>query len=150
LLKALHKTIKKVTEDVEGFKFNTAIASLMELVNAIYQAGADKEVFSKLIIMLSPFAPHFAEELWQLLGHTESILKAGWPKYDPLTLTEEKVTLVIQVNGKVRTRIEVPSDITEEKLKTLILNEPKIQSWVQNKPLKNFVIVPGRLVNIVI
>jgi leucyl-tRNA synthetase len=150
LLKALHKTIKKVTEDIEGFKFNTAIASLMELVNAIYQAEADKEVFSKLIVMLSPFAPHFAEELWQVLGNTGSILKAGWPKYNPLALTEEKVTLVIQVNGKVRAKIEVPPDIAEEKLKELVLAEPKIQSWIQNKPLKNFIIVPGRLVNIVI
>ncbi|MBM3243409.1 MAG: leucine--tRNA ligase, partial [Candidatus Omnitrophica bacterium] len=82
LLRLLHKTIKKVTEDLNGFKFNTAIASLMELTNAIYQSGADREVFSKLLIMISPVAPHFAEELWNILGNKESIFQANWPEYD--------------------------------------------------------------------
>src|SRR3990167_7570475 len=89
---------------------------MMELVNAIYQSGADKEVFSALILLLSPIAPHFCEELWQSLGNKESILKAGWPKYDPKMLIEESVTIVIQVNGKVRSKVEVHNDITDDKI----------------------------------
>ncbi|MDP2943946.1 MAG: leucine--tRNA ligase [Candidatus Omnitrophota bacterium] len=150
LIKTMHKTVKKVTEDIESFKFNTAIASLMECVNAIYQLGADREVFSKIIIMLSPFVPHFSEELWQRLGNQESIFKAQWPKYDPKLLVEEAVVMVIQVNGKVRSKIDVPVDISEDKLKELVLADAKLKPWLQDKPLKNFILVPRKLINLVI
>ena len=150
LLRVMHKTIKKFTEDIEGFKFNTAIASLMELTNAIYQYGADKEVFSNLVVLLSPFVPHFAEELWQLLGNKEGVIKAGWPKYDPKFLVEENITVVIQVNGKLRSKIDVPGDISEDRLKELVLSDDKLKPWVQGKPLKDFILVPKKLVNIVI
>jgi leucyl-tRNA synthetase len=150
LVRAMHKTIKKVTEDIEAFKFNTAIASLMELTNSIYQLGADKEVFSNLVILLSPFAPHFAEELWQVLGHREGILKARWPGYNSDLLIEARVTIVIQVNGKLRAKVEVPADISEDELKKLVLADEKLKPWIQDKPLKNFIIVPQKLVNIVI
>ena len=150
LVRIMHKTIKKVSEDIRDFKFNTAIAALMEFVNAIYQLGADKETFSKLILMLAPVAPHFCEELWQRLGNKESIFKASWPEYDPELLVEEKFTIVIQVNGKVRTKIEVPADIQDDKLKELVLGDEKVKSWLQNKPVKNCIIVPHKLVNIVV
>ncbi len=150
LIKAMHKTIKKVSEDIEAFKFNTAIASLMEFVNAIYQSGADKEIFAHLIIMLGPIAPHFCEELWQALGNKESVFKASWPKYDPKILVEEKVTIVVQVNGKVRSKIEVSSDISEEKIKELVLSDDKLKPWINNQPIKNFILVPKKLVNIVL
>ncbi|MDD5546582.1 MAG: leucine--tRNA ligase [Candidatus Omnitrophica bacterium] len=150
LIKLTHKTIKKVTEDINEFKFNTAIAGMMELVNAIYQSGADKEVFSALVLMLSPIAPHFCEELWQVLGNKGSILKAGWPKFDPKMLVEENITIVIQVNGKVRSKIEVPADIADEKLKELVLADEKVKPWLGDKPAKNIVIVPKRLVSIVV
>ena len=150
VIKNLHKTIKKVSEDFSAFKFNTAIASLMELTNTIYQHGADKDVFSKLVIMLSPIAPHFAEELWQFLGNQESIFKASWPKYDAQLLVEENVELVIQVNGKVRSKIEVPLDISESSLKELVLKDEKLIPWLGNKPPKKFIVVPQKLVNIVI
>lgn len=150
LLTALHKTLKKVTLDFGEFKFNTAIASLMELTNAIYQMGADKEVFSNLIIMLSPITPHFCEELWEILGNKESIFKAAWPKHDPKLLVEENVELAIQVNGKVRSKIEVPRDIPEAQLKELVLKDEKLAPWLQGKPLKKFILVPQKLVNIVI
>ncbi len=150
LAKTMHKTVKKVTEDIESFKFNTCLASLMECVNAVYQLGADEEAFSNLIIMLSPFVPHFAEELWQRLGNKESIFKAQWPKYDPHMLIEEVVTIVIQVNGKVRSKIDVPADISEDKLKELVLADAKLKPWLQDKPLKNFILVPRRLINLVI
>jgi len=150
LIKIMHRTIQKVTQDIESFKFNTAIASLMELVNAVYQLGADKEVFSKLLIMLSPIAPHFAEELWQFLGNKESIAETEWPKFDPKLLIDKFVTVVIQVNGKVRSKVEVPLDISLDKLKDTVLSDEKLQVWIQGKPVKNFICVPGKLVNIVV
>jgi len=150
LLRDLHKTLKKVTEDIQEFKFNTAIASIMELTNAIYQRSANRHVFMNLVIMLSPIVPHFAEELWQRLGNKESIFNTEWPKYDPNLLIEEVITIVIQVNGKVRSKIEVPADISEDKLKELISADEKLKPWLQNKPIKNFIIVPQKLVNIVI
>jgi len=150
IIKNLHKTIKKVSEDFSAFKFNTAIASLMELTNAIYQHGADKDIFSKLVILLSPIAPHFAEELWQILGNQESIFKASWPKYDAGLLVEENVELVIQINGKVRSKIKVPLDISESSLKELVLKDEKLIPWLGNKPPKKFIVVPRKLVNIVI
>jgi len=109
LVRSLHKTIKKVTEDIEAFKFNTAIASLMELVNEIYKRGADKDVFEKLLLLIAPIVPHFCEELWRERGYTESICRASWPAWDPAMLVESVVTIVVQVNGKVRSKIDVPA-----------------------------------------
>ena len=100
LTRSLHKAIKKVTQDFGEFKFNTAIASLMELTNAVYLSGADKEVFSKLLILLSPIVPHFSEELWQIMGNKESIFKASWPEFNEKFIIEENVQMVIQVNGE--------------------------------------------------
>jgi leucyl-tRNA synthetase len=146
----LHKTIKKVSADYREFKFNTAIASLMELTNAIYQTGVDREIFSQLIIMLSPIAPHFCEELWKVLGNKESIFKANWPEADPKMLVEDSVTMVIQVNGKVRSKIEVAADIAEARLKEIVLADKGLISWIQGKPVKKFIFVPQKLVNIVV
>lgn len=148
--RVMHKTIKKVSEDIEGFKFNTAIASLMELVNAIYQSGADRVIFSNLVMLLAPIAPHFCEELWHFLGNEESIFKAAWPQYDPKMLVEETVTVVIQVNGKVRSKIDVPADIAEDKLKESVLADERLKPWLAGKPVKNFIIVPKKLVNLVL
>jgi leucyl-tRNA synthetase len=150
LTRTLHRTIKKVSEDVAAFKFNTAIASLMELTNAIYQSGVDKETFSRLVLMLAPIAPHFAEELWHELGEKESIFKASFPQYDPKMLVEETLTYVIQVNGKLRAKIDVPADIPVDKLKELVLSDEKVAPWIKDKPVKNFIIVPQKLVNIVV
>ncbi|MFH1397528.1 MAG: leucine--tRNA ligase [Candidatus Omnitrophota bacterium] len=150
LIKVMHKIIKKVTDDVESFKFNTAIASLMEFVNAIYQSGADRFIFTNLIIMLSPIVPHFSEEIWQALGNKGSIFKTPWPRYNPELLVEATITMVIQVNGKVRAKLDVPMDISEEKLREIVLAEEKLTPWIQNKPFKNFIVVPRKLVNIVV
>jgi len=149
LVRLTHRAIKKVTDDISEFKFNTAIAGMMELVNAIYQYGADRETYSSLILMLSPITPHFCEEIWQSLGNKESVLKAGWPKFDPKMLVEENITIVIQVNGKVRSKVEVPNDISDEKLKELALSDEKVRQWLEGKPVKNIVVVPKRLVSIV-
>ena len=150
LIKILHKTIKKVTEDFESFKFNTAIASIMELVNAVYQFGADKTAFSQLLILISPIVPHLTEELWQRLGNTESILKTQWPTYDLSLLIEENITIIAQVNGKLRNTIVVSKDISEDKLKEICLNDETIKKWLKDSPIKKIIVVPGKLVNLVV
>jgi leucyl-tRNA synthetase len=148
--KKMHETIKEVTEDIENFKFNTAIASMMEFVNAIYQGGADKEILSNLAILLSPFVPHFCEEFWQRLKNNESIIKATWPKYDPKMLIEEMITIVVQVNGKLRSKLEVSADISEDELKNLVLCDEKLKPWIHGKKVRNFILIPKKLVNIVV
>jgi leucyl-tRNA synthetase len=150
LIRVMHRSIKRITEDFESFKFNTALAAMMEFVNAIYQMGADKQVFSNLLIMIAPIAPHLAEELWQSLGNKESIFKASWPEYEPQMLIDENVTIVVQVNGKLRSKIEVPADISEDKLKEMVLSDAKLAPWIQGKPIRNFILVPKKLVNIVV
>ena len=150
LVKAMHKAIKKVSEDMEEFKFNTAIAGLMEFVNAIYQEGADKEVFSTLVRLLSPIAPHFCEELWQGMGNAESVFRASWPAYDPKQLVEEIVSMVVQVNGRVRSKLDVVVNTPAEKLKETVLVDDKLQPWICGKPIRNFIVVPNKLINIVV
>jgi leucyl-tRNA synthetase len=150
IYKILHKTIKKVSTDFGEFKFNTAIASLMELTNAIYQLGADRKVFLDLVVMLSPIIPHFAEELWQILGNPESIFKAAWPQYDPKLLFEETIELPIQINGKLRSKIEVARDISEDQLKELVLLDQKVISWLEAKAPKKIIVIPQKLINIVL
>jgi leucyl-tRNA synthetase len=150
LIKAMHKTIKKVSADMDEFKFNTAIAGLMEFVNSIYQEGADKEVFSTLVRLLSPIAPHFCEELWQGMGNNESVFQASWPAYDPKQLVEETVTMVVQVNGRVRSKLDTAVNTPAEKIKEVVLSDDKLQAWICGKPIRNFIVVPNKLINIVV
>ncbi|MFA7283260.1 MAG: leucine--tRNA ligase [Candidatus Omnitrophota bacterium] len=150
LRRSLHRTVKKVSEDFGEFKFNTAIAGIMELTNAVYQSGADREIFEAILIMLSPIIPHFAEEIWQALGHRESIFKSAWPEYDPGLLVEESIEMVIQVNGKVRSKITVARDIPEEKLKELAEKDEKLAPWLQGRSPRKVIVVPRKLVNIVL
>lgn len=150
IVRVMHKTIKKVSDDIVAFKFNTAIASLMEFVNAIYQYGADRAVFSNLILMLAPIAPHFCEEAWQRLGNTASVFRAAWPGFEQAMLTDETVTVVVQVNGKVRSKLEVPCDMPEEKLEHLAKSDEKVKPWIEGKAIRNVVVVPKKLVNIVV
>ncbi|MCM8763291.1 MAG: leucine--tRNA ligase, partial [Candidatus Omnitrophica bacterium] len=152
LVRKTHLTIKEVTEDMESFKFNTAIASIMELVNAIYQnIDADiEEAVKAVVVLLSPICPHLCEEMWQRLGNKESIIQNTWPRYEAAQIKEEKITWVIQVNGKVRQNIETAADISEEELKKLVLSDEKIKTWIRNQPVKKIIIVPQKLVNLVI
>jgi leucyl-tRNA synthetase len=158
LRRKTHLTIKKVTEDMEGdFHFNTAISSIMELVNEIYQVpkakhqtAEVKEAIENVVILLSPFVPHIAEEMWQRLGHRESIFKSPWPTYDPEAIKLEQVLIIVQVNSKVRAKLTVPVDISEERLKEIVLCDEKVKKWTGDSSLKNLVIIPNKLVNIVI
>lgn len=146
----LHQTIKKVGEDIETMNFNTAVSAMMILSNAFADAGeklprTHAESFLKL---LAPFAPHMSEELWRRLGHEDSIHLSGWPAYDPSKLQAETFELVIQVNGKVRDRLMVSSEISEEEAKATALNLLKIQAALSGKKPKNVIYVKGRLVSI--
>ena len=161
LLKKLHQTIKKVTEDIEKyFHFNTAIAAIMELVNEMYSYSASplnneekavfKEAGENLIIMLSPFAPHITEELWHIIGKTTSVHLQTWPKWKEKFLKEEEFLLVVQINGKVRDRLILPVNATEEEIIERVLSQPKVVALIQNKEIINTIYVPHKLINIVV
>ncbi len=147
----LHKTIKKVTEDIENFRFNTAISALMILTNEFEKAKELPAIsYQTLLKLLAPLAPHIAEELWQKLGHKKSIFFEKWPRYNPELIKEEKVTLVIQVNGKVRDKIEIEHSFSEKEAKDLALGREKVKRWIEGKEIKKVIFVPGKLINFVI
>jgi leucyl-tRNA synthetase len=156
----VHKTIKKVTEDIERFHFNTAIAAVMELVNHIYQTKDDieatpqaqsvwRETIESLILLLAPFVPHVTEELWEGLGKKESVIKAPWPEYDQQAIAEEEIVIVVQVNGKLRDRLLVPVSSEAEAIKEMALTSPKVRRHIDGKEVKKTIFVPEKLVNIV-
>jgi leucyl-tRNA synthetase len=165
-LKALrrktHQTIRKVTSDIEDrFHFNTAISAVMELVNALYQfprpAKEDRlalavirETVETIILLLAPIVPHITEELWELIGRTECLADVPWPAFDPAVASEEVITIVIQINGKVRSRISVPADEEGEQIKALARLDEKIIRQIEGKKLIKEVYVPKKLVNIVV
>jgi len=165
LRRVTHRTIAKVTRDLEdSFHFNTALAALMELQNALARfqerlpAGpaddprllAFAEGVTSLLTMLAPFAPHMVEELWEMLGHAVSVSREPWPAADPVLAMEEDVEVVVQVNGKVRARLQVPRGRGEEELRGLALGEPRIRQWIQGRTVRRAVVIPDKLVNIVV
>jgi leucyl-tRNA synthetase len=151
-----NQLVKKLTEDLEAFRFNTAVAVLMEQTNYLMgiKGRVEEEKWSealrKFALVLAPFAPHHAEEIWDGLGEAYSVHEQGWPGYDESLIKTEEITLVIQVNGKLRDRIEVPSDISEEAAKELALSSEKVRPHVEGKEIRKSIYVPGRLVNIVV
>ena len=154
----LHQTVRKCYNDLERFKFNTAIAALMELSNHLNRVWAEASVDSdiwrecteKFLLMLAPLAPHFAEELWERTGHQYSIHQQRFPSWDDELAADNMITLVVQVNGKVRDRLEVPADIEEEAAQELALTSPRVQTYTEGKAVTKTVYVPGRLVNVVV
>ena len=146
----LHKTIKKITEDIENFRFNTAISALMILVNEVEKEKISKGGYSILLILLSPFAPHIAEELWEKFGHKESIFKEKWPEYDPALVKDEEIELVIQINGKLRDRIRVSAGISEEEAIKSGKESEKVKNFIGDKEIKKVIFVKGKLINIVV
>jgi len=149
--KLIHKTIKKVSVDIENFKFNTAIASLMIFINKVSKDNLNKQVFSKLIILLSPFAPHLAEEIWFNLGNKDSLLFEKWPVYDEYLIKEKKIKLAIQVNGKVRDVIKLPLDVKESmELKKKVLALPRIKKYIVDKKIKKFIYIKNKIISIVV
>ena len=156
--RTMHKTIKKVTEDLENLNFNTAIAALMEAVNELYKAKAEKGfeaedwqvALGALVQLLAPFAPHIAEELWQQLGHEETVHLSQWPKYDEKYLAQDTVKIAVQVNGKLRGEVEVATDATEDAVVAAAKTAAKVAAYLKDQTLKKTIYVPGRLVNFVI
>lgn len=146
-----HQTVKKVGDDIDSLGFNTAVSQLMILTNAFIETGGVPSSFrSGYLQILSPFAPHMTEELWSQMGHAESIHRSAWPAYDPAKVTAATFELVIQINGKVRDKITVPSDISEEDAKTQALSTEKIKALLGDSTPSKIIYIKGRLVTIVI
>lgn len=155
----VHTTIKRVTDDAgTRFNFNTAISAIMELVNGLYQyrevAGYNKAVMAEavdtLVLLLAPFIPHVTEELWQDLGHGESVHKQKWPVVDEAALVADEVTVIVQVNGKVRDKILMPVNLDKAETEKMVLAQPKIAEILAGKEVKKVVVVPNKLVNVVV
>lgn len=149
----MHKTIKKVTCDVERFHFNTGIAAIMEWVNFMYGRGVskvDRDSIEKLVLIISPFAPHMSEELWVKLGHDEMTLSVAWPKYDESMLKSDNMTIIVQVNGKLRDKLDIPVDMDAEEIKTTALASDKVSGFLDGKAPRKVIYVPKKLVNIVV
>jgi leucyl-tRNA synthetase len=150
LERSLHKTLKKVTEDTEALQMNTAIAQMMIFVNdATAAAGVPRELVSSFLRLLSPYAPHLCEELWQRLGEPELIAHAEWPQWDPELARDELVTIVVQVNGKKRDELQVEREVGKDELEQLALASENAQRFMDGRAPKKVIVVPGRLVNIV-
>ena len=159
ILTTAHKTIKKVTEDIENDKFNTAVSTMMETVNAYFKLKETSPIgksaawtfaLESLLQVLAPFAPHITEELWHQLGHTTTIHVDTWPKWDNKYLTTPEITIVVQVNGKVRAKLTLPADTSEETVKNQALTEENVAKFTQGKTPSKVIYVPGRVLNIVI
>jgi len=153
-----NKTIKRVTEEFSNFRFNTALAALMECNNALIKqqhepvahSAAFRRTLESMMQLLAPLAPHITEELWHLTGHSDSIHQTSWPIYDEALTHDETFTLVVQVNGKVRERIEVSSNISEGEARQLALDNPRVASFIGDNTVQKVIYVPGKLVNIVV
>ncbi|MEJ2033860.1 MAG: class I tRNA ligase family protein, partial [Deltaproteobacteria bacterium] len=157
-----HQTIRKVGDDLDGkFHFNTAISSIMELVNTLSSLTGEnaqetvapaviREALGGILLLLFPMVPHFCEELWERTGHQQTLGQATWPAYDPEAAMEEELTVVVQVNGKVRSRLTVSPEIDEERLKEMALADEKALKFMKGKPVRKVIVVRNKLVNIVI
>ncbi|QJU08501.1 leucine--tRNA ligase [Candidatus Saccharibacteria bacterium oral taxon 488] len=159
LLRLTHLTIKKVTRDIEDEKFNTAVAAMMEMVNGLYKLKESHGIqasetwrfaLESLLQILAPFAPHITEELWQELGHADTIHVNHWPKWDEKYLVSDTMTIIVQVNGKLRSRLELPVDADKEAIEQRALDDEKVRAYLNARAPKKVIYVPGKLVNIVV
>jgi leucyl-tRNA synthetase len=150
-LKVLHKAIKKIEEDTERFSFNTAVSSFMICVNELADLNCHKkEILSKLVILLTPYAPHFAEELWQVLGMEGLVVDAAYPVFNAQYVTETEKEYPISINGKLRANILIALDASEDQVRAIVLDNEVVKKWVEDKPIKKLIFVKGKMVNIVI
>jgi leucyl-tRNA synthetase len=158
LLRSVNKMIKKVTMDIEGNRYNTAIASIMECLNTFYRLKEEKfgknevwqQALENMVACVAPFAPHVADELWELLGHSNSIHRDSWPKWDEQLIRDEMITLAVQVNGKVRAEVLVSADISEEEAIEAAKRAEKVAEYIKNKEIKKAIYVQGRIVSLVV
>jgi leucyl-tRNA synthetase len=157
-----HQTIRKVTHDLEDeFHFNTAISAVMELVNLLFSSFPEespsevsfevaKQAVDAILLLLYPMTPHFCSELWELTGHTTDLEDHSWPPFDEEAAKEEEITIVLQVNGKVRSRLQVAPDTDNNEIEKLTLQDEKVQKFIAGKPIKKVIVVPKKLVNVVV
>jgi leucyl-tRNA synthetase len=157
VLRKLHQTLKKITEDFETrWHFNTCIASIMELVNVLYaeepniSAAAMPEMLEKLALMLAPFAPYLSQEIWEELGNSGPVFRQPWPTFDPELAKEDLAEIVVQVNGKLRSRIHVPFGTPKEELEALAMADEKVQPHLAGKQIVKVITVADKLVNVVV
>ena len=151
LEKVFHQTVKKVTEDYEGIRFNTAISQMMVFINDCYKAEVIPTDYAEgFVKLLSPIAPHLAEELWAILGHEGTITYEQWPAFDESKLVDDEIEVVVQVLGKVRAKVRVAKDITKEELEKVALADSKVQEFIEGKTVVKVIVIPGKLVNIVV
>jgi Leucyl-tRNA synthetase len=149
--RTLHKTIKKVTQDTEALRFNTAISQLMIFINEAYkQTELPKPAMETFVKMLAPYAPHLAEELWEGLGHGETVTYAEWPTWDEELTKENEVEIAVQVNGKIRARVVVPAEALQPEVEALAFAVPETQEAIAGKEIVKKILVPGRLLNLVV
>ena len=150
-LRLIHQTIAKVTDDIEGLRFNTAISALMEFTNAANKWGSiPREIAEQFVLLLAPLAPHLAEEAWQRLGHAESLAHAPWPEHDPAYLVADTLTIAVQINGKMRAKIEVPADADEDAVLAAANDDENVSRHLEGAELRRAIYVPGRIVNFVV
>jgi leucyl-tRNA synthetase len=150
-LKALHQTLKKADEDADRLSFNTTVPQFMICVNRLTELGChERAILEPLLIVLSPFAPHFAEELWSDLGHAQSIFSQSYPVWNEQYLTESEFDYPVSVNGKLRVKATLPLDLAPIAIERAVLALPELEKWLEGKPVKKVVVVPGKIVNIVV
>jgi leucyl-tRNA synthetase len=149
--KLLHQTIQKVETDIENLKFNTGISALMVFNNlAIKKGKVTKDTAEKFAKILSPFAPHLAEELWSVYGNEETLAYALWPKVDEKLLQEDTHEYPVSFNGKVRFKIELPIDLPKDEIEKIILSDERAQKWVESKKVRKFIFVPKKIINVAV
>jgi len=150
-LKILHKTIKRITDDIERYSFNTCVSTFMICVNELTDLKCSKkEILEPLVVLVSPFAPHIAEELWNKLGHEESVTFASWPEYDVQLAADDTFAYPVSFNGKTRFNIELPLALNKEEIEKEILSSEEVKKFLQDKQPKKVIVVPGRIVNVVV
>lgn len=150
-LKVLHRTIRKISEDIERFSFNTAVSAFMICVNDLTALKCNKrEILEPLTILLAPFAPHICEEIWHALGHNQTVCDAPWPQFNADYLVESTVVYPVSFNGKVRFKLEAPASLNPADVEKLVLKEEQTQKWTEGKEVKKVIVVPGKIINIVV
>ncbi|MBR5134242.1 MAG: class I tRNA ligase family protein, partial [Clostridia bacterium] len=148
---AFHRTLKKVSDDIEAMKFNTAIAAMMTLINQVYEKGSiTRGEWKMLLSMLNPFAPHMTEELWEMAGFGGSLVTEAWPEYDEAKCVEATVEIVVQVNGKIKAHIDIPHDADQATVLSLAKAEEKVAAAIDGMTVVKELYVPAKLVNIVV
>ena len=150
-LKSLHKAIKKAQDDIDRYSFNTSVSTFMICVNELSAMNCNnRSILEGLTVIISPYAPHIAEELWSLLGHKESVIHAAYPEFNAAYLVEDSIEYPVMVNGKMRAKIKLAADLSKEEIEAAALADEKVQKWLEGKAPKKVIVVPKKIVNLVV